>query len=167
MADGGCPDGLNFPEIDIVVLDSSYARALLGYFTKQWQEILGIKVSASFRNYGTFFQEIEAIRPNMWMTGWRADYPDPDSFLRYDPWLQQSGWRNEQYEMLVSDARGIRDQESRMALYKQAEMILVEEAPVVPIHYGRQQLLVQPWVPAIRASIITGNIPKDIIIEPH
>jgi ABC-type oligopeptide transport system substrate-binding subunit len=54
-----------------------------------------------------------------------------------------------------------------MAMYRQAEQILVEEAPVVPISYDRLHILVKPWLPALPASMINGNILKDIIIEPH
>jgi len=167
LSEAGYPEGGGLSPMEVVALDSSLARELLDYFSAQWQEILGLTVSVQFRNYATYFEQIEITRPSMWMTGWTADYPDPDSFLRYDPWLQQSGWRNEQYESLIQEARRITNQESRMGLYQKAEQILVDEAPVVPIHYGRQQVLIKSWVPRMRASIITGNIPKDVIIEPH
>lgn len=167
LAEGGYPEGRELPPVEIVALESSLAREILGYFAVQWKEILGLQVTVEFRNYATYYEQIKKTRPCIWMTGWTADYPDPDSFLRYDPWLQQSGWRNEQYESLVQEAKRITDQGSRMDLYRQAEQILVDEAPVVPINYGRQQMLIKTWVPGMRASIITGNILKDIIIESH
>jgi oligopeptide transport system substrate-binding protein len=167
LSEAGFPGGSGVSPIEVVALESSLARELLVYFTAQWQEILGLHVSVQFRNYATYYKQIEITRPSMWMTGWTADYPDPDSFLRYDPWLSQCGWRNERYETLVQEARRVNNQESRMGLYREAEQILVDEAPVMPINYGRQQVLIKSWVPRMRASIITGNIPKDVIMEPH
>jgi len=54
-----------------------------------------------------------------------------------------------------------------MAMYEQAEQILVEEAPILPLAYGRDHVLIKPWVQSLPASGINGNILKDIIIEPH
>jgi ABC-type oligopeptide transport system substrate-binding subunit/serine/threonine protein kinase len=167
LAEGGYPEGSGLPPIEMVALESSLAREIMEYFTAQWKEILGVHVSIIFGNYGKFFEYIELKHPSIWMMGWTADYPDPDSFLRYATWLANGGWRNERYESLVQEARRITDQESRMELYRQAEQILVDEAPVVPVHYGRQQMLIKTWLPGMRASMITGNILKDVIIEPH
>ena len=137
------------------------------YFASQWKKYFGIELSIQFGDYGKFFDYIETTRPNIWLMGWTADYPDPDSFLRYDPWTSQSGWRSERYDSIMQGARRITDQERRMELYRQAELILVDEAPVVPVYYNREHVLVKPWIPGLRASIITGNILKDIVIEPH
>lgn len=167
LAEGGYPEGSGLPPIEMVALESSLAREIMQYFAAQWKEILGVHVSIIFGNYGKFFEYVELKHPSIWMMGWTADYPDPDSFLRYATWLANGGWRNERYESLVQEARRITDQESRMELYRQAEQILVEEAPVVPVNYGRQQMLIKAWMPGMRASMITGNILKDVIIEPH
>jgi ABC-type oligopeptide transport system substrate-binding subunit len=59
------------------------------------------------------------------------------------------------------------DQEERMSLYRQADRILVEDAPVMPVGYGRQHLLVKPWVSRFPTSAIKYLFWKDVIIEPH
>ena len=52
-------------------------------------------------------------------------------------------------------------------MYRQAEQILVEEAPILPLAYGRKHVLIKPWVQSLPASGVNGNILKDIVIEPH
>ena len=59
------------------------------------------------------------------------------------------------------------DQSERMALYAQADQILIAEAPVIPIGYGRQHLLVKPWVRKFPTSAIKYMFWKDVAIEPH
>jgi oligopeptide transport system substrate-binding protein len=167
LAEGGYPEGRELPPVEVVALDSSLSREYLECFAVQWKEILGLHITVVFRNYATYYEQIKKTRPCIWMTGWTADYPDPDSFLRCDPWLQQSGWRNERYETLVQEAKRITDQDSRMDLYRQAEQILVDEAPVVPIYYIREHVLINTWVIGLPASVIAGNILKDIVIESH
>jgi ABC-type transport system substrate-binding protein len=79
----------------------------------------------------------------------------------------QTGWGNETYDRLVEEARRVMDQGERIRLYKQADKILVEEAPVVPMVYGRMHLLMKPWVRNYPVSLIGAGPWKDVIIEPH
>jgi peptide/nickel transport system substrate-binding protein len=59
------------------------------------------------------------------------------------------------------------DQSRRLALYRQAEQILVEEAPLVPFAYTRRSLLIKPWVRRFPTSPISEVFWKDVVIEPH
>jgi ABC-type oligopeptide transport system substrate-binding subunit len=38
------------------------------------------------------------------------------------------------------------DWEERMRMYRQADRILAEEVPMLPLLYHREHLLVKPWV---------------------
>jgi oligopeptide transport system substrate-binding protein len=167
LAEGGYPEGSGLPTIEVSAVDYRFAREVIVHLAAQWEEILGLRLSIQYVDIEPLVEHLEATRPNMWMMGWSADYPDPDSFLRYATWLSHSGWHNEKYEILVQEARRITNQERRMGLYREAEEILANEAPIMPIMYGRQEVLIKPWLPGLPASVISGNILKDIIIEPH
>jgi len=54
-----------------------------------------------------------------------------------------------------------------MKLYRQADRILVEEAPIIPLTYRRWPLLVKPWVRKLSLSPMGEYSYKDVIIEPH
>jgi len=43
----------------------------------------------------------------------------------------------------------------------------VHEAPILPLFYGRQHLLVKPWVSSFPISALNGWYWKDTVIEPH
>jgi dipeptide transport system substrate-binding protein len=75
-----------------------------------------------------------------------------------------SAWRNETYDGLVERARRLTDQAERMRLYQQADRILVEEVPILPLSYERIPLLVKPWV---RRFTDWTAWWKDVVIEPH
>ena len=102
----------------------------------------------------------------MWMVGWWVDYPDPDDVLRVQWWVAP-GWQNEIYERLVEDARRVTDQEERMRMYGQADRILIEEAPILPLAYGRFHMLVKPWVRRYLTPPLRWWYWEDVIIEPH
>ena len=54
-----------------------------------------------------------------------------------------------------------------MAMYRQADRILVEEAPVLPLTYGRFHILVKPWVRRYRTSPLHRSFWKDVVLEAH
>ena len=76
-------------------------------------------------------------------------------------------WQNERFYILLEKARRVTDQEERMRLYKQADKLLVEEAAVMPLNYGRWHLFVKPWVSKCPTSVINIFHWKDVILEPH
>jgi len=105
--------------------------------------------------------------PHLWMVSWYGDYPDPDNILRIPWWLSFGGWENHIYVKLVEGARRVMDQEERMRMYREADKILVEEAVLLPLWYGRFHMLVKPWVKKLFTSPLKWWSWKDIIIEDH
>ena len=67
----------------------------------------------------------------------------------------------------MENARRLVDQEERMRSYRQAQTILVEEAPILPLNYSRLHVLVKPWVRQLRFPPAGVASMEDIIIEPH
>ena len=96
-----------------------------------------------------------------------ADYPDPDTFLRV-AWLnQQTTGHNEEYLQLVERARTVPRQTERLALYRQADQMLIENAYLVPVFHMRRISLFKPWVRQYPVSPMNVYYWKDVVIEPH
>jgi ABC-type oligopeptide transport system substrate-binding subunit len=66
----------------------------------------------------------------------------------------------------VEGARRLTDRGQRMAMYRQAERLLVQETPLIPISYTLAHLLLKPWVVHWPVSSTTFIL-KDVIIEAH
>jgi dipeptide transport system substrate-binding protein len=99
--------------------------------------------------------------------GWLADYPDPDNLLRVGfPW-DWTGWSNEAYHTLVQRARRLMDHEERMRMYRQADLILVQDAAFMPCAYSGRQVLVKPWVSGFVLSASGQWDAKDVVIASH
>ena len=167
LAEAGFPGGEGIPPLNGTCFGFGAAKELTDYLVAQWKTILGIDSTFDLLDFTVTDDHYEKNPPHMWLRGWSADYLDPDSFLRYGKWRPQSGWHNEKYQALVENARRTADQQERMVMYQQAEQMIKEEAPIIPLYYGRNHLLIKPWLHGLPASMITGNILKDIIIEPH
>jgi oligopeptide transport system substrate-binding protein len=166
LAEAGYPDGDGFPVVEAL---SSHGEIALQseYLQAQWQESLGVEIMWETMEFGMLFDRLRREPPYMFLRGWIADYPDPDNFLRAGPVRRSTGWQNATYDRLVEEARRVMDQGERMRLYGQADRILVEQAPILPLLDGRFHLLVKPWVRKFLTSAITAWFWKDVIIEPH
>ncbi|WP_377269583.1 ABC transporter substrate-binding protein [Peterkaempfera sp. SMS 1(5)a] len=89
---------------------------------------------ASFRDQVTNKQ-----MTGMFRTGWQMDYPTVQDFL--EPLYTTTGssndgkWSNKQFDKLVGEANAETDSAKAVATYQQAEKLLVQEMPVIPLWY--------------------------------
>ena len=164
LAEAGYPDGRGFPEV-ISVFPQVSAIHVVGQFIKeQWEKNLSIRLLGQARPLNQFHA---GESPHLFNYAWKADYPDPANFLQSSQPLFQTHWRHEEYEVLIESARRCLDQEQRMEIYAQAERILVNAAPLIPLFYLRTHLLVKPWVRNLPVSGGDEFAWKDVILEPH
>jgi ABC-type oligopeptide transport system substrate-binding subunit len=168
LAEAGYPGGRGFPVLDALALDTPAVGPTIKYMQAQWLDNLGVEITWKQMAWGRLLDTVDRKTPHMWFAmGWGADYPDPDSFLRTAVWRVRTGWQNKAYDGLVERARRLMDQAEQMRMYQEADRVLVEEAPVLPLYYGRFHLLVKPWVRRYPTSPVRTWFWKDVIIEPH
>jgi len=165
LTEAGYPGGQGFPVVELLTTRANTPESQ--YLTAQWRDNLGVEVQwqiiASVESLGRPTDQ----PPHMFLSGWMADYPDPDNFLRVGRQYCQADWRNQTYDRLVEEARRATDQGKRMKLYQQADKILIEEAALIPISYIRFHLLVKPWVTCFPTSAVKLWFLKDVTIVPH
>jgi ABC-type oligopeptide transport system substrate-binding subunit/DNA-binding SARP family transcriptional activator len=166
LAEAGYPSGSGFPTITGIARDDPGHDLMCSHLTAHWHDILGVKVNWEEVEWGRFPDRMERGTPQMWMVGYWADFPDPEDYLRIMWWLPH-GWQQPGYSGLVEEARRTMDQTRRMELYQQADRILIEEAPVLPLCYARFHMLVKPWVRKYLTPPLRWWFWKDVILEPH
>jgi oligopeptide transport system substrate-binding protein len=164
LAAAGYPGGSGFPVVDSLALPGYALQST--YLQEQWQEVLEVEIIWELMELARFLHKLEREPPRMFLVDWLADYPDPDNFLRVFI-RRRTRWRNNDYDRLVAEARGVLDPGERMRLYQQADRILAEEAPIVPLLYDRFHLLVKPWVKKYPISPMGAWFWKDVILELH
>jgi oligopeptide transport system substrate-binding protein len=156
-----------FPSVE-GLCPSRAVESLVEYCQRQWKDVLGVDIHWRTVSWPGYLRRLRESPPHIHGLVWVADYPDPDSFLRTSTWRSETGWRNDSYESLVREARSVSDPERRMDMYRQAERVLVQETPIIPFLYGREQYLAKPWLRV--AQVLLPGVPpnlEDVIIEPH
>ena len=150
------------------LMGENYANFKINeYLSRQWQETLGLEIKLVQLPWPRYLERLQAAPPAIHSMAWTADFPDPNNFLGQSSFRKYTGWHNEAYGHLIQQARQTLDQKERMVLYRQAEDILVEETPILPINYGRLSMLIKPWVRRFPCSPLKFWYWKDVVIEPH
>jgi oligopeptide transport system substrate-binding protein len=164
LVEAGYPGGRGLPHVEL--LAPAGFRAQAPHLQAQWRQDLGVEVHFQVLPWAEFIDRFRNAPPHLTLMAWAPDYPDPDSFLRVA--VQRStAWRNERYFALVERARRSLSLTERMALYARAELILVEQVPLLPLSYPRVHLFVKPWVLSSPRSATGAFSFKDMVIEPH
>jgi ABC-type oligopeptide transport system substrate-binding subunit len=92
----------------------------------------------------------------VFLHAWYADVPDPDNFLAKLFHSQSSrnyfGYANPTVDELLGRARAEQDPPRRAELYRQAEELIIEDAPVIPIWHLTYERLFQPYVRSIEVN---------------
>jgi oligopeptide transport system substrate-binding protein len=149
LDEAGYPGGERFPDVRLIYSGGSEPGPVIPFLQQAWRRILGMSVDALHVGWEDL---VERRGPaGLVLCGWRADYPDPDHMLRATfhsaEGLNMPGWCNARFDRLVEEAARVADQGKRMALYREADRILVaEEAVVMPLGYAQGRILVKPWV---------------------
>lgn len=166
LNEAGYPGGEGFPGIESLTLPD---RIDIGEnLQAQWMENLGVMIGWEMVERQSFLSRIDEQMPHIFILGWRADYPDPDNFLRARIGdIQRQRWQDKAYNELVKQAQRSLDQEERMRLYCEAEKILAEQAPIMPIFHWSTRMLVKPWVTRFPTTGLREWFFKDVIMAPH
>ena len=93
----------------------------------------------------------------MFQIGWIADYPDPENFLDLlfhgDSKNNHTGFNNAEVNELLERARVEQREDVRYDLYRQAEELILEQAPWIPFVVQRRAIRTDK---ALRTRLYTG-----------
>ena len=115
-----------------------------------WEENLGVTVEVNQEEFGLFLRDLDEGNFQMFDLGWIADYVDPQDFLdikfHSESANNETLYSNAEVDGLLEEARTEQDEAARLELYQQAEEIIVEDAPWIPLYHGKRNALVKPRV---------------------
>ncbi len=149
LAEAGYPGGEGFPKFTLLYNTSESHRKLAQVVQQMWKEHLGIECELQNQEWQVYMVTRRELDFDIARAGWAGDYVDPHNFL--DLHLSSSGnnhtgWSSERYDALIQEAAGTQDTDKRYALYDQAEAILLEEMPLIPVYWYTSNRLVSEKV---------------------
>jgi oligopeptide transport system substrate-binding protein len=152
LSRAGFPGGRGFPPLHLVFNTSEDNRRIAEAVQAMWTRTLGIPVELENQEWGSFMQSVVGLQYEVARRSWIGDYLDPDTFLqcfRSDDGNNRTGWKEPRYDALLSAADAELEPARRMKLLAQAEGLLLDECPVIPIYHYSTNELVKPYVRGI------------------
>jgi oligopeptide transport system substrate-binding protein len=159
LAEAGYPNGAGFPVVQLwTVSKAESTKAELAAY-QQYLAELGVKVDIQFVDeWARYTEMMRRGELQMFRYAWYADFPDPDSF--FFPLLHSAGqpnnlfYQNPRVDQLLGKAREETDYTQRIKLYREAERIVMEDAPWITQHNHIFEYLYQPYVQGVEVSLL-------------
>jgi oligopeptide transport system substrate-binding protein len=149
LAEAGFPGGKGFPRMQILFNTHDAHRDIAEVIQQQWKNNLGIDIELRNLEWGVYLDSVTKTDFDIARAGWVPDYSDPNTFL--DMFLtggahNNTNWGNKRYDELIELAGAEPDNTRRMAYFQEAERLLLDEQPIIPIYFYVTSNLVNPRV---------------------
>lgn len=168
LAEAGYPDGKGFPKLELMFNTDELNRKIATAIQQMWKNALNIEVSLVTQDWKVHLDRESNLQYQMSRASWIGDYLDPTTFLDIfikDGGNNRTGWSNPRYDQLLAQAAQTADQEERYALLQQAEQILVDEAPLMPIYTYTQVRLISSDVKGWEENILDQHPYKYLYLD--
>ncbi|NIA22721.1 MAG: hypothetical protein GWP03_00915 [Proteobacteria bacterium] len=114
---------------------------------------IGIELELKVYPWAKFLERVHRGQSEVFTLGWSADTADPDNFLFPLFYSKNKGepgntfyYENKKVDKLILDGMAERDPVKRIRIYRDAEKMILEDAPLIPLSYGLNYGIFQPYV---------------------
>jgi oligopeptide transport system substrate-binding protein len=146
-------------------------RTISVAIASMWKEALGVEVELVNQEWKVYLETRRTKQTTqVFRAGWIGDYNDAYNFLEIlhsQSGLNDPGWNNADYDALLEAAANEIDLERRAELMHQAEQLVLQEVPVIPVYFYVTKRLVKPWVGNYRPHVQDFILTKDLKILKH
>jgi oligopeptide transport system substrate-binding protein len=138
LEEAGYPDGEGFPSIELIYNTDTGHQKNMEFIQEQWKKNLNIDVKISNMEWKSIIPKRQEHDFTIARAGWVADYNDPMTFLELftiGNGNNDSNYNSEEYTDLIKKVQLEADANERMKLMHEAESILMEDMPIIPIYF--------------------------------
>ncbi len=159
LAEAGFPGAKGFPRLSLLIASRETAATLATAVQAMWREHLGVEIEIENKEWTAYIVATQSLDYDIVASGWIGDYIDPLTFL--EMWTpgngnNNTGWNNPAFAEKLNESYQITDAEARYKLLREAETILLEEAPIAPLAWWGKNYLIHPsvkgWEPLLLDS---------------
>lgn len=148
LAAAGYPDGQNWPGLEVVYNTQESHHKIVMAIQQMWVEVLNIDVTLNNMEWKVFLDRIDGGDFVLARAGrtWSALDPHvPLSIFVSDSGNNPTGFANARFDTLVlREALAAETSRERLALYREAESILLGEMPLIPLFVYTNRHLIHP-----------------------
>lgn len=158
LAQAGYPNGDNFPEIELQYNSHEQHRKIAIAIQQMWKDNLNITVRLQNKDWKVYLDDETTGNYDISRASWIGDYLDPNSFLDIwtsDSGINRTGWSSSEYDKKVlRDAPTATNKSQRFKHFYDAEKILFDNMPIIPVYTYASKHLLHPSVKGMPANLM-------------
>jgi peptide/nickel transport system substrate-binding protein len=133
LAEAGYPDGFS---TTVAAVNDTMSQGPMAVIQQYLAEI-GVDLKMNASEYGTFITDVREGQQPMWFMARSSDFTVDrwlSSFLSSEyPGNNWGGYQDEEFDMLLHEAQIATEEDEKEALYRAAQLRLIEMMPAAPI----------------------------------
>lgn len=137
LAQAGYPGGAGLPALELLYPNNETSRDLCQAIAETWRRELGVLSRAVVQSWKVYLDSSKQGLYHVAWSSWIADWADPLGYLevfRSDGGSNRTGYADSAYDALLEQAAFSADVRQRAELMRRAEQLLLDAAPIAPIH---------------------------------
>ncbi|MDD9653947.1 ABC transporter substrate-binding protein [Klebsiella pasteurii] len=138
--------------------------------SSMWKKNLGVEAKLQNQEWKTMLDAMHTHNFDAVRYAWIADYDDAATFLnnfRTGDNENTSQYSNPAYDEALRNAAKASDTTARGKFYQQAEDLLGQDVPAIPVYHYVRTHLVKPWVGGFTPDKLGYYYSKDMYIKKH
>ena len=168
MIEAGYSDLNPFPKLEILFNTSEDHKKIALVIQQMWKRYLGIDVALVNQDWKVYLSREMIGDFQVSRAGWIGDYEDPNTFLdlmRPNRGNNKTGWEDPDYDAILQKANSSNNQDERFELLNQAEELLIDNMPIIPLYTYVRAYQLSPDVKGYSPHILDHHHPKFIYLE--
>ena len=156
LKEAGYENGEGLPTIELMYNSEGAHKDICQIIQENLAKI-GINIELANQEWAVFLNTRQQGDYQIARHGWIGDYIDPMTFL--DLWVtgggnNDCGFSNARYDELIAAAKVETDSAKRLEMLREAEDILMDEMPILPIYYYTTVTAANENVKGVRISTL-------------
>jgi oligopeptide transport system substrate-binding protein len=156
LAEAGYPDGKDFPPLTYIYGDFGVNGEVAQAVQAMLKTNLNVTLNLESMEYGVMLNRRNRQNRQYIMAyhRWIGDYVDPSNFLTLFTYQDSLNHNNPAYDALIAKAQSTVDPIARYEVLRQAEDVLMEDLPLLPLYYLTNTIMVQDYVKGYKKDIL-------------
>lgn len=164
FAEGLAEEGMtveDFKKVVILYNTSEAHKKIAQAAQEMWRVNLGVEIQLENVEFQVKLDREKSGDYDISRAGWIGDYMDPITFLEL--WYSTSSfndakYNNPEYDKLVDIAKNDPDPKARFDAMRKAEVMIMEDMPIVPVYFYTQPYAQKSYVTGVYKPLV--NYPK-------
>jgi oligopeptide transport system substrate-binding protein len=141
----------------------------VAFLAEAWRQAFGLETEQIGSEFSVFLTARTAGEYDITRNGWGADYPHANNQLQglfnCGGGNNDSQYCNEAFDALLAEGAVEPDPAAQAEIYKEAQRILMDDAPFIPLRFAITPSLLKPYVSGVIRTPNDHENPGDLFYE--